>query len=414
MLSNRAIFLPRLSFREILLVLVGFVFFNLFGAPWHLFPVWGAQAALKYLTVVLCFIYWLLTRNKVQQSGIKFLLIILLFWFFLITSFSLSYEQDSTKIVRFVDRVILLAIAAILLSPFNDKDIDAIFIGVLIGGAGMFLNVVIFGEVTHNDRVNIAGSFTQTISVGRSMGAGMVAAYALWLFTQKKTLKFICAGLFLCLLWGTVVAGSRGPMLAALLSIYFMTILHFWTKKKISSLIFLSFMIAVIYAVFAIYNLDEAYRALNFFSTEGAVARNTQNRFDLYSLAINAFLERPYVGIGVNGFVGYSGGYPYPHNIFLEILAEGGLIAFLPFLAMNVYIIYLICRSARSSSMIMLTGLVVYFLMNSSVSFSFQNNEGYWLACAVVSCYAYRRTKARSRTAVAYHGANCETDMSTT
>ena len=55
------------------------------------------------------------------------------------------------------------------------------------------------------------------------------------------------------------------------------------------------------------------------------VYKEAYGRSDLYSEALNIFKENPLLGVGIGGFDPTGSTRDYPHNILLEILAEGGV-----------------------------------------------------------------------------------------
>ena len=61
----------------------------------------------------------------------------------------------------------------------------------------------------------------------------------------------------------------------------------------------------------------------------GVGAGSIGSRFSYYIEAINLWRENWFIGLGLGSWENYVPGHKYPHNLFLEILAETGLIGFL-------------------------------------------------------------------------------------
>ena len=63
-------------------------------------------------------------------------------------------------------------------------------------------------------------------------------------------------------------------------------------------------------------------------------------RFEMYSVSWQLFFNNPLFGVGLGNWHEFSGfdNHLYPHNVLLEILAEGGLFLFLVFFTTFVYI----------------------------------------------------------------------------
>lgn len=80
--------------------------------------------------------------------------------------------------------------------------------------------------------------------------------------------------------------------------------------------------------------------------------RSAQSRIDTVPAALGAFVSSPLVGIGLIRFVPFSfeRGYDHHnviHNAFLEVLAEQGLLGFVPFMALHVILWFELARTFR-------------------------------------------------------------------
>jgi hypothetical protein len=88
------------------------------------------------------------------------------------------------------------------------------------------------------------------------------------------------------------------------------------------------------------------------------------NRLDYWQAAINMFQAHPMLGVGIDRYGEYyrefavqnqfvQGVYTNnAHNVYLHLLATGGLILFVPYLVLIVYITWLATKSLRSSNKI--------------------------------------------------------------
>jgi O-antigen ligase len=102
-------------------------------------------------------------------------------------------------------------------------------------------------------------------------------------------------------------------------------------------------------------------------------------RLELVTYAFRAMLTFPF-GLGFGGFTQwYNGGttgiyYDFPHNLFLELGAEGGLIGLLAILLLVISSFFTILFNSRPSPLqnkvlkTTLLGLLVFMVFNSTVS----------------------------------------------
>lgn len=136
-----------------------------------------------------------------------------------------------------------------------------------------------------------------------------------------------------------IVIGSRGALIATAL---FFVILYVnapkQNTKKISRLSVIVIAILIIYNLFEeliewLYNLTERV-GFNLLPLTRLYVDITSSddldsgRGDLYQMALQDFNESPLFGKGIASFDDFS---YYPHNVFLQLLQEGGLLLFIPF-----------------------------------------------------------------------------------
>lgn len=131
--------------------------------------------------------------------------------------------------------------------------------------------------------------------------------------------------------------------------------------------------------VFLNYNIDILSPIQNRFSE--IETDSGSGRLDLWECALNAFLNNPIMGIGLNGIRSYnienygSEFDNYTHNSYLEVLAESGLVGFILFIYMiaSAYQhIYIICKKNKHAIYILATYTSIIFQM---LFISIQHNE---------------------------------------
>ena len=184
--------------------------------------------------------------------------------------------------------------------------------------------LVVKGGVT--SRLSVLGGGPNVF--GRNMGLLMLAGLYFWVRTQKRWIVLpttIVAGISLLL------SGSRGSLVASIVSV----VTFFFFERIGSKRLFL-----LVTSASVILLLIITFSSLG--SSAGEVIKSRflplmfedvymAGRDEIYSGALNMGMENPIVGNGLAAF--YTTGLgTYPHNIFLEIFAEGGSIGLLLFL----------------------------------------------------------------------------------
>jgi len=151
--------------------------------------------------------------------------------------------------------------------------------------------------------------------------------------------------------------------------------------------------------------------------------KNSQNQrifFDSrwgahYLTAYNIFLDNPFLGSGIKTFRVKCGEKKYeniksaskkircnthPHNIYLEIISEGGSTLFLSFILFNLFIFYKLIfnyikfEKTRNLTLVIFCNFFMLFfpIQTSGSFFSTWNGLYYWLAYAFVA-FEFRRVK---------------------
>ncbi len=216
--------------------------------------------------------------------------------------------------------------------------------GVLAESYRVFLSN---GLVTISDILN-----TNYLVTGQTLGVGLLILipYSYLLFRSNKGLSIDFSStiwlwmLFLSSLFFYVLInlGGRGPILATVIALILFYGVKCWQDSLPKS--------AIHFGVWALL-WTLSYFILNglFDHTHshfgqriaplltGQIDEAVNERFTYYQSAIQAFLHHPFIGVGFGGWPishGLEDISLHPHNIFLEILCETGLIGFILFLSL--------------------------------------------------------------------------------
>ena len=194
------------------------------------------------------------------------------------------------------------------------------------------------------------------IVFGWLMGFGALCAVNLML--EHQSWRWAIGAL--ALTGGVFWSGSKGPILAYFLAVFFLFVS---SGKYFRKLMLQSFLVGVI-LILAAYQLD-LYSLLNETRfglllqiandgvdiTEGSVGVRASS----YAEALELIGQNLPLGIGPGNFALYNPALMYPHNVHLEILLEYGLIPFLVYVAVIVYAL------ARSGSLF--RAIILFFLI---------------------------------------------------
>ncbi len=179
---------------------------------------------------------------------------------------------------------------------------------------------------------------------GRYIGAMALIVFMYFLNLGKNKYYLLFAFVIVTLLLGTFYSGLRAAALGTAFFIPAYLVYSFFKhninlKLKIISAASLTIAALIIFA-YSNFNhiVDNRYNNLGDihqlnFNNDPAIGA----RLSAYKISLERFEKHPVIGLGFGGFRSYYNGdfslwIKYPHNLFLEVLVETGLIGFTLFL----------------------------------------------------------------------------------
>lgn len=207
-----------------------------------------------------------------------------------------------------------------------------------------------------------------------------------------KILSFICLVLFFPMF---IMHTPRGAVVTIIMSVM-VFILQNRIANGIKQRALILWMIALIIGcilisdviVSSLQKLSDTYelRWLAKFVYEEDISNN---RYPLYAMAWEGFLDSPIWGNGIATFNNFDG---YPHNLFLQMLYETGLLMIIPFVYILIKTIKTILSVKRTCN-IDYRFVTFYFLISiNQLMFSsyFWRNQSFWMMTwimlAIIGC----------------------------
>jgi len=373
--------------------------FTLEAFPWHLMPVDGIAFSVQMAFIAMALIIFFLRDKqyiRIQKLFSPYLLILIVFLVTLICYLIISPNQTYglQKCLLFIVKIVFPLLAFGLLSPFNDDDIKVFLTAIILGSLLTSLNLFAYGNI-HFDR-GVIENFSNPITVSRVIGLG--ATLILVLFSAKifeirriPTVQFFFAILLFCLMiFSMLLTGSRGPLLSVFLAFLFavpFSIKHLrlkYLKTVIISLSIILLIVVVSNVVIDVNNIQFASveRIMRNLTTLGQNSSD-QARINLYIEAVDNFIDTEGLGLGTGGFSYYFGviKYRYPHNLFLEVAAEQGIIGLMLLLFLMCAVIFQLIKLIKLKNIyiIGLFALWLFTLFNSFVSMDISGNYYFWI-----------------------------------
>jgi O-antigen ligase len=288
-------------------------------------------------------------------------------------------DYGNQKLQTLVIIVIVFAAAGSVRQP----DLSVIWFGRLALTVAVFFSFLLLfvSTVAENGRVSVF----DLNPVGVARLASLSSALALTYFMYDKSApinrKVALLALGIVGFTATVLTGSRGPLLSAFIAL--LAVLVVLLNSNVVHPIWL-----LLFAGSAIGFSALGWLDINS-STDWVTGREYSGRDKLYTAAIDSILSSP-LGIGWGNFgslYGVGSSRIYPHNIYLEVAVEGGVIALLTFLSVTVWALIVAFQRARESRLpsdLISLALYVYALVNAQLSSDLVGNRLLWVSLAFV------------------------------
>ncbi len=267
------------------------------------------------------------------------------------------------------------------------------------------------------DRVEMGASYSMLPSV--------VATIIYFFFIRKNyrskisIISYFSNGYMLYLL---ITEGTRGAVLATFILLLFVLYIKITYKSNMKYKYFISsgiLILTLISLVIIVFNLKAILswinktlqgigfesatiiKTLSMIEGEGWIGiLNSRNL--LYEDAFQLFVESPLWGHGIGSYANIYNGI-YPHNLFLQLLVEGGILFVIPFTIILIFCFWLLIKPwSHNSSEIKLLILMLFIISVPRLMFSsyLWHNQAFWLLIFVylTKCKTIAKFKVKFKT----------------
>lgn len=240
-------------------------------------------------------------------------------------------------------------------NTINDKnDISICFRGIFIGGLIMCLiSLFIYGfeeiylSLLHGYR--LAGDMNQANIFGYLSSLTFIVAI-FYFFKYRKWYYYIISLLPLIFV---ITSGSRRAMLIVLISFFLLMIINnVIQRKKFKGIVYLGLFILVGSYLLERLMFLEAFTRLNtllsLFNRESGIESSLIERQQMIDFGWGIFEKNPLLGVGANQYRAWYfldfGQYRPAHNGFIQNLVDYGLIGFILYYSLFIYLIIKLCE----------------------------------------------------------------------
>ncbi len=293
-----------------------------------------------------------------------------------------------------------LLAAAIILSSASPRSI-IIFIltlgvwGVIMVGYGLFRRLSIAGEMG-----NIAATFINRNHFCAFIGMIAPLCLGMGLWGKSRWIRWLSGCFFLIISGGVLMSGSRGGVIAFVVSSVALLLLYFlqWREKKTG---WASLLLSVGGGLLLIGILVFLIRGTLYPNAGASLDElSIRTRFSIWQSTFEVFLARPWSGWGWGSFqyiypifkasgVWYK--VPHAHNELIQVLSEGGLLGFIAMAFCYIFSFLCLVRSFRDRNDAIFKslsagalGVLIYAFIHSCFDFIFRLPANAFLLAGII------------------------------
>lgn len=241
-----------------------------------------------------------------------------------------------------------------------------------------------------DDALLIRAGDENTLGLARLMGVGVILIFFNRILKKGNHpfFNFILVAFPVFVLLST---GSRMPLISLAVSILLGVAIYFRFErgkitidKKLGIFVFFAGVIAVVVSSLwdspAFYTLK--YRFTSLFETSITSDVSSLLRISRYNTAFDMFKSNVFLGKGFGSFPVFYNHVDvkdYPHNIFLEFLAETGIFGFIVFLTLIIVVFSQVIKFNKhkklNETQFSIISIMIFFLINANVTGDINDNR---------------------------------------
>jgi O-antigen ligase len=305
-----------------------------------------------------------------------------------------AHAYGSVKVRLFVAENLVLLVAGIAVARYarHFRILLTWLVVVACATAVVLANGLASGQI----QANVGGRFSldqqaSPIGLGRDAANGILVAVFLVLVSRRTSLRLLALGALPVVAVSFIASGSRGPVVGLALGLVVLGVLALRERQaRVRIALVALAAVAGALLVAQIVPAADVHRSLSVFN--GGTGLSSNGRGQLWHEAWALFRAHPLLGIGVGGFASVDPIDLFPHNLFLELGAEVGILGVLAAAVVVAGAVRALVQAyrVRPSETALVAALLTAAFVNAQVSSDVSGNSGLWLAAGLALGLAQR------------------------
>jgi O-antigen ligase len=330
------------------------LWFLIFSIPWQnivVIPGLGTFTRLIGFGVVAVAVIYIVIRKKIKEFPVLLLsMALFVVWSFVTVLWSIN---QADTISRTITNIQLLAMVWLLWELCdNQREINIMMQAYILGAYVSIIDMISIFLSSPDVSGRIAATGFDQNELATTLAVGIPIAWFLFLSGQNKIFNLLNYLYLFFSIFGIILTGSRGGLIVSFIAIIFIPLTFLNLQKRKREILLINFIIIVFIGIFLIPfiypKLESNIERLQTIPRELQEGTMT-GRTVIWSTGVKVFKENPVIGVGARGFrhavqgygidpsTGSRTDYFYnpkaPHNAYLSVLVDTGLIGFIMFLS---------------------------------------------------------------------------------
>ncbi|OQX56289.1 MAG: hypothetical protein B5M53_02220 [Candidatus Cloacimonas sp. 4484_209] len=373
-----------------------------FLIPLEILTVLSSSATLIKILGLWTFLAWLLhykimLREPLRISNVFWLALIFCIWAWASILWSTNQEASLS---RFINLALLIGLYFLITNLIDSNKrfelvLGAYILGCFICGLLATKTFLTTGLFSSHSRMSLTGQNPNTMGV--IMALGTMFSWYLFSKTKGSLYRLIVLVLSMFFIYVLIMSQSRGAWVAFIIASGF----YSWPMiKKINFRNILILILLIACVIIVIVLLSHLFpqmtpflqkRFLSIFQSESLSTRS-----NIWRVGIEMWKDNPIFGVGLNNFhwvfnkyldipfglTRYPGAYRDPHNVYLCIICELGLVGFTIFVVM----LYSFFTTLRKNEQLLKTFMTSIFVLILVVGLkgTIVWSKYYWLVLGLI------------------------------
>lgn len=264
----------------------------------------------------------------------------------------------------------------------------------------VFESLLLFFQANGSGFIYTFGGHYLSTSRVLSLAVGIALSY--WLLGKNVLFKAACLALVFLFFFVLFISGGRGPAVAALGACLYPVVIGWRVSRagkdiKVRRYQFWLFGLFILATSLLTYliatgQLTQTLYRFTLLFTQAGGGTSASGRLEAFGVALALWQQSPFIGGGVGSFPVYWGVgdfRSYPHNIFLETLAELGLVGLILLLGLFAAGLRRVrLRDVRQAPWKLATLLLlINTFLNAQVTGDFSDNRPLFTAVGLLACF---------------------------